>query len=324
MGRMKEPINIVMCSSDEYSVHCGTLIISILKNSKKDECFDFYIFESNISLSNKNKLNQIKRIKHFNIEFIKIDINLFNDECFTKRYSHLPQIQSQTFYKYLIPERLSNIDKVLYLDIDTLVLKSLSDLYNTDLTEKYAAVVKNNDTYASINKINIVNYFNAGVILYNLKKCREDNISKKLFQNHITLFKANKLQFVDQCVFNYTFQENVVLLDLKFNVGTQWVKNKDEKSIKALKNPAIVHFTTHLKPWDIFFYHPYSELYFHYLKFSPFKEQKKEIFKLYKKHKNKKYEKHYKVIKKIYSFIKSYFLFPWYVYKTYKLIKEGK
>ena len=37
-------INIVMSSSDEYSIHCGTLIISILKNSLPYENFNFYIF----------------------------------------------------------------------------------------------------------------------------------------------------------------------------------------------------------------------------------------------------------------------------------------
>ena len=312
-------INIVMSSSDEYSIHCGTLIISILKNSLPDEKFNFYIFETNISEENKNNLRQLTTIKPFSINFIRIDKSIFNNEYFTKEYSYMPQVKVQTFYKYLIPKLLNNIDKVLYLDVDTLVLGSLSELYNIDLTGKYAAAVENNDSYSAINKVGTKHYFNAGVILYNLKKCREDNIMEKLFNNHIFLFKQDKLRYVDQCVLNYTFNDNIVIADLKFNVGTQWVNNKSKICKEAVRKAVIVHFTTPRKPWDLVFIHPHAEKYFYYLQYSTFKLQKQALLHSYKKYKIKK---NLQILKLIYSFIKSYFLFPWYVYKTYKLVKK--
>lgn len=311
-------MNIVMCSSNEYSIHCGTLIISILKNSLADEKFNFYIIEANMSEENKNTLSQLKKIKPFNINFIKIDGEIFNDEAFTKEYSYMPQLRVQTFYKYLIPNLLKDIDKVLYLDIDTLVFNSLADFYNIDLTGKYAAVIENNDRYTAINKIGVKNYFNAGVILYNLKKCREDNISEKLFKNHITLFKQGKLKYADQCVLNYTFNENVVWADLKYNVGTQWTHNKSKACKTAVANAIIAHFTTPQKPWNFVLTHPYAKEYFKYLPFSTFKEAK-ELQKSYRKYLIKRYTHG---LKAVFDFVKSYFLFPWYVYKTYKLVKS--
>lgn len=313
-------MNIVMSSSDEYSVHCGTLIISILNNSLSDEEFNFYILETNISEDNKNKLRKLTEIKPFNINFIKVDGELFKEEYFTKEYSYMPQVKVQTFYKYLLPELLKNIDKVLYLDVDTLVFNSLTELYNTDLNGKYAAVVENNDSYSAINKVEAKNYFNAGVILYNLKKCREDNITEKLFKNHITLFEADKLRYVDQCVLNYTFNGKIIVLDLKYNVGTQWIKNKSKVCKEAIKNTVIAHFTTPCKPWDLGFLHPYAKEYFSFLKYSSFENEKKDLFRKYKKYKLKQY---LKPIKIIFSFVKSYLLFPWYVYKTYKLVQKG-
>lgn len=315
-------MNIVMSSSDEYSIHCGTLIISILKNSLPDEIFNFYILETDITEENKKKLNKLCYIKPFNINFIRLNKELFKEEYFTKEYSYMPQVKVQTFYKYLIPKILKDIDKVLYLDVDTLVLASISEFYNTDLEDKYAAVVENNDSYSAINKVGVKNYFNAGVILYNLKKCRKDNITEKLFQNHVELFKQEKLRYVDQCVLNYTFNDNIVIANLKFNVGTQWIKQQNKECQNAIKNAVIAHFTTPRKPWDMLFTHPCAEKYFYYLPFSTFEKQKNKLLHSYKKYKLKKFFKSVlKPVKLIYSFVMAYLLFPWYVYKTYKLVK---
>ena len=42
-------------------------------------------------------------------------------------------ISLATYYRLLIPELIPNEDRILYLDCDIIVRKSLSDLYNRDL-----------------------------------------------------------------------------------------------------------------------------------------------------------------------------------------------
>ena len=51
-----------------------------------------------------------------------------------------------TFYiKYIsIPSILNDIDKVLYLDCDIIVTKSLSELFTIDIENYYALVVREN------------------------------------------------------------------------------------------------------------------------------------------------------------------------------------
>ena len=279
-------INIVMSSSDEYSVHCGTLIISILKNSLPEETFHFYIIESGISEKHKKNLRQLTKIRPFDIDFLKIDSEFFNKPCYTKKYEDIPQITTQTFYKYLIPDLLKCIDKVLYLDIDTLVLGSISEFYNIDLGDNYVAAVLDacynceNLMQLIRQNIDVENYFNAGVILFNLKKCREDNITSKLLETHIKLFNENRIIFADQCVLNYTFNNKTILSNLKYNVGFKWM-NVDEEYIKALQKPVIVHFTTYRKPWIFNFKHPFAKEYFKYLRYSSFQEARRLLILYY-------------------------------------------
>ena len=312
-------MNIVMTSSDEYSIHCGTLIISILKNSLPDEKFNFFILESNISETHKNKLRELARIKPFNIQFIKVDESIFNNPSYAIDIKRMPGFTIQTFYKYLIADLLKDINRVLYMDVDIIVRCSLKDLYNTDLGENYIAASEDLGWPDSISllkkKLDVENYFNAGVVLYDLKKCRENKIFQQLLQNHINLFNSNKITYLDQCVLNYTFNNKVKLIDKRYNVI--WAKAHAELK-KALKKPYIVHYTSLRKPWNMSFQHKYAREYFKYLKYSTFTEAKGLIC-AYKKHYFKKFTR---TLKTIFDFVKSYFLFPWYVYKTYKLVKK--
>lgn len=86
-----------------------------------------------------------------------------------------------TLYRLKIADILSSLDKVLYLDSDVIVTQDISGLWNTDITNYYCAAVKDAKSTRSkfSNKrhfkkmgIDPNKYFNAGVILFNLKKSK--------------------------------------------------------------------------------------------------------------------------------------------------------
>lgn len=66
-------------------------------------------------------------------------------------------------------------DKLLYLDADIMVCKDIGLLYDLDVeTVEYAAARDHYGKYL-INP----NYINAGVLLFNMKLCRETGIFEK-------------------------------------------------------------------------------------------------------------------------------------------------
>ena len=79
-----------------------------------------------------------------------------------------PHVTKITYARVLIPDILSKIDKVIFIDSDTLVLQDLTTLYDIDLQDKYLAAVEDVD-YLNLSKILFGKEdlsFNGGVIFF--------------------------------------------------------------------------------------------------------------------------------------------------------------
>ncbi len=171
-------------------------------------------------------------------------------------------ISEVTYYRLLIPDLLLNEDKCLYLDSDVVVSEDLSSLYNTDICNYLLAGVyalayhlkESNDTYCKkVGLPDTSNYVNAGVLLMNLKKMREQNCTKKM----MGLVSAN-LPSQDQDIINRICYGQIKKLPFRYNVQTKYYK--DELSIYSMcyekeeieeswRNPAIIHYADWKKPW---------------------------------------------------------------------------
>jgi len=62
-----------------------------------------------------------------------------------------------------------NLDRILSIDMDTIVNENISDLWDLDLTNYYIAAVEETELSEEEGS-----YFNMGVAMLNLKKIRED------------------------------------------------------------------------------------------------------------------------------------------------------
>lgn len=128
-------------------------------------------------IAEDSQINCIKRTK--NIQIInKNQIPSFGLEHHPNAHEN-KMIMSRCWLSKILNE-----DKVLYLDIDTLVLGSLEDLWNTDI-ENYAIAAWAEDKNESLvaeyfmtprRRMRKSKYVNSGVVLFNLKFIREHGI----------------------------------------------------------------------------------------------------------------------------------------------------
>lgn len=268
---MTNTIEIFFAADDNFARHLCAAMASILDNANNDDCFNFYILDDNISDYNKNKIINLKKIKEFNVEFIKVDNELFKN-C--PQSVHCPQITKQTYYRYIIPKIKPELKKVLYLDCDILAVSSLSDLWSTDLGDKYCAAVQGlNDGFAfmqNAERVGLNVTFNAGVMLINNEKWVKENVTDLLFKNTIELAKQDKLWLQDQDALNYTFKENIVWLNPRFNYQQTMfptcyhpIYSKAEMKY-ADNNKCLIHYNSNRKPWNRHC-NFYSDLYEKYL-----------------------------------------------------------
>lgn len=248
-------INVCFITDESYAMPTGVAIRSLIENAGKKSRYNIYIVAVNLDEKSIKNLKKIQTNKCRII--IKQTENMYN-AINTKH----PHVSKAALLKFDLPNILSNLDKVLYLDGDILVLNDLSELYNTDLNDKYAAVVPDmaGMLYEGHHlKLGFGKYFNSGVMLLNLGKMRNDKISEKLLD-----YKLNKDagHFMDQDCLNYVFQENVIYVSPMYNwMASNQTEFTDEK-IKDFyklkqsdldnirKKTTVLHLTNRKKPWN--------------------------------------------------------------------------
>lgn len=233
-------INIVFSCDDNYAPYLSVAIKSIIENHKTKEVIYFFIIDSEISEERKELIKkQILSYGH-KVEFIFIN---------NENYNYLPtnrHFTVATWYRLLSPDLLNKLDKFLYLDVDVLVLKEISTLYNHDIESYLLAVIKDTGFGKRLDK-----YFNAGVLLFNADKWRKNNYTQKCLdfvKNNLEKFNNGIYDHVDQDVLNNIINKREVLfLPEKFN--TLVMASFNFLKPWKIKRAVILHFVTTLKPW---------------------------------------------------------------------------
>lgn len=152
-------------------------------------------------------------------------INVANQTVFNQK-------NTQTHFTYmslmrlLLPDLITE-DRVIYLDVDTIICDTLEPLWNIDMEGKYWAAV--NETYGRWKPLGPY-YFNAGVSVFNLKEMRKDNITQRC----IELLNMVQYPFPDQDVMNIIcVPDKVIPLHPRFN---------ENFATGYTHHPAIVHY----------------------------------------------------------------------------------
>lgn len=265
-------IDVTFCVHDtgEYLKHTATAIVSILENTKADVTIHL-IHDSTVKEMSIWKLKQMVFSYHQQIRFYEINEEYFKnlaDEI--KSSAKVRSFSIGTLFRLKLAEILS-LDKVLYLDSDIVVNMDLAKLWKIKLDSHYlAAVLDLKDTRHKItnrlhfSKMNISysRYFNAGVILFNLKIIRN---KIDMLRESVEFLKKNSKDaiFFDQDALNYLFQGECMLLESRYNFMP--VALPERKVPSDLK--AIIHFAGP-KPWK-YICSQFDYLYWFYLSKTP-------------------------------------------------------
>lgn len=275
---MSSRIPLCFICDEYYVMPTAVAITSVIANRNYGTFYDIYVVTNNLSSES------VTILKNMETESVKIIIiKADKGEEFDKFKIAGRYVTPSALLKFELPELLpDDLGKVLYLDGDIIVQKDLTAIFNEDIENVYAGVVSDKPTGAEEfrqyynNKYS--SYFNAGVLLLNFKKLREDHIAELLIEHR----NSNEDRFMDQDTFNIIFREKVTYLSFYYNFcyGT-WINN-DIKQLtehyglkmvdskyKWIQEAFIIHFTWR-KPWDYFHYFA-SDIWLHYYLLSPFK-----------------------------------------------------
>ena len=204
---IKSIIPIAFASDYKYVYPLIVLLTSILFNAKPTTLYYFYIMiPYNIKYQTKIQFLKLKnKYPKFKLKFI----NLGKKFMTWKRghYSHT------VYYRLCLSDLIKDFNKIIYLDVDTMVHKDLSEFYNIEMGNNYFMGFPGHE----IGHLQIKgtrNFINSGVLLINLKFLRKLKASL-LFEDYYNKYGTKK---VDEYLINVIFYNHIKFLPLKYGI----------------------------------------------------------------------------------------------------------
>ena len=274
-------IKIVAACDDNYVQHLAVMLCSLLENTKKKNIIQINIIDGGISQENKHKINNFIQNKYnTDVKYLKIDHKIYNRFPISYHFTHT------IYYRISIPLLFdSSVNKVLYLDSDIIVKDDVSKLWDIDLSNYFLAAVESPNVkrnYCDLNMSKNSKYFNSGVLLINLQKWRQHNITEKTIE--FIAKNQDKITWWDQDSLNSVLCNKWLPLPLRWNQQSSffeqqsYLQNKNNSDfIDAINNPAIIHFSSLRKPWEYISRHPHKKEYFYYLSLTPWQNFKPKV-----------------------------------------------
>lgn len=256
----KNLIPIVLASDNNYAPYLYVTLLSLLENAESSTFYDIFILTpSDFSDINSYRLNRFKST-YSNCKITFIDMkNQFKNVKLKIKHITYP-----TYYRLLISKLLPQYDKCIYLDVDIIVNGDLNEMFKTNLDNCYIAGVKTPNYHISPEKLqnfrkrlglpDLKQYVNAGVLILNLKKIRENNLVE-------TFHKLLKKNFPtqDQDILNVACYNYIKHLPLKYNLPSYTFLKYHQKELsiiyeekelsEAEHKPVIIHYSDKFKPW---------------------------------------------------------------------------
>ena len=245
-----ECINIAICIDDNYCQHINPMVYSIEKNTRERVRIHIVYYKLKAkSLENIIKLSELLT----NVELKLCKVREYQYDWLSKfKENDLP---TEAYFRLLLPELLPDVKRILYLDVDMLILDSLGKLYRTDLDNNILGVVrdfpftndKNSWSYFLLGEFGN-RYFNSGMLLMDLVAMRENNIVSRFTE--FILKTSQHYLLGDQDAFNIFFFYNVKILEDKYNYIAENQKILQKTNLEVV----VMHYCgySNPKPWLIY------------------------------------------------------------------------
>lgn len=280
-------MNILLTIDNNFVPQLAANICSVCENNAEMESIVFYIFDNGISEDNRKKL--IEFVASYERKIVFIPILGFMDnlgfEFDTTGWNEI--VLARLLMTKFLPE---SINKILYLDGDTIVRKSLASLWDTDLgnyTLGAAMEPTANSKRRESLGIGGKPYYNAGVLLVNLTNWRKSKAEKRILDYCAS--NSSRLFANDQDAINVVLKDEILALSPSYNFSNVFIYypfrilealmpefcSKDEfQEIK--NNPNIIHYLGEERPWRKGNTHAFRLDYDYYLGKTPWRDTPRE------------------------------------------------
>lgn len=266
---MSQTLHIACAADSAYIPHCGAMLRSVFEWHEPRKVVVHFLHATALGGAPLRELRSMVSGAGAGFESYEIKNHL------VARLPTMHRIPREMWFRLFLPERLAGIERVLYLDCDTIVLDDLSALWCTNLDHHWLGAVSNvfeagKEQHAiALGLTDPRNYFNSGVLLMNLEAWRDEHCSERTLA--LATAPPHPLQWPDQDALNTVFAGHWLPLHPRWNCQNSLFYFPQARRVfgasvvrEATDRPGIVHFEGGLfaKPWHYLCKHPYRQEYF--------------------------------------------------------------
>jgi len=247
-------MNILFAINHKFTDLLCNCIRSIVKNGGADH-YDAYILHSDLQEKDR-KCIDLTAGDCMTCHYITVDESIFEGFPESNRYPR--QIYYRLAAPLLLPE---NLDRILYLDVDLVVINSLEELYHTDFEGNYYVACSHvKEILTKINQLRlgveeVVPYINTGVMVMNLTVLRENLTIEQI--SDTAQKKMHTILLPDQDLLTVMHGERIKLVDtMRYNLSDRLLsyhnanpRNQPLDLKWVRENVVIIHYYGKNKPW---------------------------------------------------------------------------
>ena len=244
-------MNILLAFNSNYYMPALVLLKSLLVNNQWCREIRIYVLYSDLKPGEIRRFSQVAEESGIaKAIFLPVETDTFQDAPL-----HLKWISRETYYRLLAQEMLpESVERVLYLDVDMIVMGSLEEFYHQDFEGKLLVACNRYGLDGTdpkrLEQLTLPRdtiYFNAGTLLYDLAGQRQQIDPNILYEYPVLFYQ--QLKYGDQDVLNAVFYGLTKFADWRvyncFDSNTTRQRQED----RVRRSCKIFHYNGRGKPW---------------------------------------------------------------------------
>ena len=244
-------MNILLAFNSNYYMPALVLLKSLLVNNQWCGEIRIYVLYSDLKPGEIRRFSQVAEESGIaKAIFLPVGTDTFKDAPL-----HLKWISRETYYRLLAQEMLpESVERVLYLDVDMIVMGSLEEFYHQDFEGKLLVACNRYGLGGTdpkrLEQLTLARdtiYFNAGALLYDLAGQRQQIDPNILYEYPVLFYQ--QLKYGDQDVLNAVFYGLTKFADWRvyncFDSNTTRQRQED----RVRRSCKIFHYNGRGKPW---------------------------------------------------------------------------
>ena len=256
--------HVAFCCDDNYLIPACIMLESLIKKNK-DIQFVVHSFADDLS---EKSIEKLKSILEDGGAELTLHVLPAHAKELIQNAPTLKHISIATYYRLFLPYVIDeSVTKVLYLDCDILVRRSVKELFKETDPDIVIAGVSDINEEDHADRIGVDTYVNTGVLVMDMVGIRKLYTMENMMAEISNIISQPiKILLGDQDIINLLFAGHIQKVPAIYNFQRLIHKAYCLKNPSLVRKTVIAHFITGDKPWNNDYLIVYAGEYYSYLR----------------------------------------------------------